>query len=392
MTTHAPTITTPLPPHTTSKPQQSQRTKHHHNLNVVVVPSARNHRTHNLVTTRRGRLIHNVIHSRVRRSRMHNPRRATTACTVESCLVLVAANRATVALVTECLSDGGPGDVALTLSGGDGLRARRTVHLEHVPAIPLTGHVPLYVRTGGQASRGRSLHRTYPHPAGARRLSRIPPPQIRDAAVLLNDERLTRTIPHRAGVPQARPILLILGLTSRHTRNINRGPSRSQHPRTRRRLHTITGVGGRTTRQGHKPSHKGHHHAAHNLARHHRSSHCSPHRRGRAADDPNHTPHQRAHVNPQTHKHQRDLHHRTHVHTQPPTHTPTHTHAHTTNTQPPQHTNTAHTNTNQRLDQHKHQTSRRRNNHTQKNKPQAAQGITPRPTSADRYACYVGGS
>ena len=55
-------------------------------------------------------------------------------------------------------------------------------------------------------------------------------------------------------------------------------------------------------------------------------------------------------------------------------------------------TNRSSTNHAQRSDQHKHQKSRLRNNHAQKNKPQQPQGITPHPTSADRYACYVRGS
>ena len=335
MATHAPTITTPLPPHTTSKPQQSQRTKHHHNLNIVIVADARIHRTHNLVTTRRGRLIHNAIHSRVRRSRMRNPRRTTTACTMESCIIPVSAVRLRGALVAECLSDGRPGDVALTVSGGDGLRARPGINGEHVAPIALTGHLTVHVRTGRQAGRSGGLNRTNPQPPRICDLTPITPTQIRDRPILFHDERTPQTVPHRPGVPQARTVLLILRLTRRSLRHVNGGTSRREHPPTVGSGRTLSRIGRHTTHQGKHPSHQGHHRTAHNLA-HLTVPFGSPHHRGRVADDPNHTPHETGHVNPQPTT--RNVTYTIeHTYTQPPTHTRTHA----TNTPTHKHTNTA---------------------------------------------------
>ena len=334
MTTHAPTITTPLPPRTTSKPQQSQRTKHHHDLNVIVVLDTRIHRTHNLVATRRSRLNNRLIHIRARRRRVHNPHRDTRACTVESCLITVPLNCRLRATLTEGLSDSQPRHVALTLNGGDGLRARPGVHLEHVPAIPLTGHLTTHVSARRQAIRRSWLNRTNPQPSRKRDLTGVTPPQVGHAPILLNDERTTRTVPHSAGIPQARPVLLILRLTRGSLRHVNGGASLSEHPPTSRG--SILGrIRGHTTHQAHNPKHQGHHHA-HRLSSHRSFPFDPPHRRGRVADDPNHTPTHRAHVNPQpTTRNVTYI--IEHAYTQPPTHT----HVRTTNTQPSNHTNTS---------------------------------------------------
>ena len=318
MTTHAPTITTPLPPHTTSKPQQSQRTKHHHNLNVVVVPDARTRRTHSHVTTRRGRLSNSLVHSRARRSRVHNRRRTATACTVQSCLVLVSATRLRCTLVAECLSDGGPGDVSLTVSGGDGLSASLAVHLEHVTAIPLTGHLTVNVRAGGQAGRSGGLNRTNPKPPRKRDLAGVTPPQVGNAPILLEDERTPLPVPHCAGIPQARPELLVFRLARRSLRHVNGGTRTGEHP-TASGGGLLSRVGGHTTHQAHNPKHQGHHHAPHCLA-HLRVPSCSPRRRGCVADAQNCTPHEHSQVNPQP---------PTHNVTYTIEHTYTHNHQHT---------------------------------------------------------------
>ena len=340
MTTHTPPILTPLPPHTTSKPQQSQRTKHHHNLTVIVIPNTRIHRTHNLVTTRRRGLIHNAIHSRVRRSRMHNLRRTTTTCTCESCLVLVSATRLRGALVTQRFGDGRPGDVVLTVSGGDGLSACPGINGEHVPAIPLTGHLTVNVRTGGQAGRRSGLNRTNPQPPRVCDLTGVTPPQVGHAAVLLNDKRTPRTVPHRPSVPQARPILLVLRLARGSPGHVNGGPSTGEHPTTHRRG-VLSRIGGHTTRQGKRPKHQGHHHAGHCLA-HLTVPFGSPRRWGCVADDPNHTPHEHAHVNPKP-TNTRVTYTIEHTYTQPPTHTRTHA----TNTPTHKHTSTVRQNNTQ---------------------------------------------
>lgn len=271
---------------------------------------------------------------------MHNPRRATTACTVQSCLVLVSATRLRGTLVAECFGDGWPGDVALTVGGGDGLSARPGINREDVEPIALTGHLTVHVSTRGQAVRRSGLNRTNPQPPRKRDLTPVTPPQEGHAPILLNDERPTGTVPHRPSVPQARPELLIFRLARRSLRHVNGGARTGEHPPTNRGS-VLSCIGGRTTHQGHQPTHQGRHHRAHCLA-HLRCPFGSPHQRGSVADDQNHTPHEHSRVNPQPTAHN-VTYAIEHTYTQPPTHTRTHA----TNTPTQHNTNTARQNNTQ---------------------------------------------
>ena len=319
-----------LNPHSQRKPNQSRHGNYRQNLAIIVVFGPRIHRAHNLVSTRRGRLIHNAIHSCVRRSRMHNPRRATTACTVQSCLVLVSATRLRGALVAECFGDGWPGDVALTVGGGDGLSARTGINRENVAPIALTGHLTVHVSTRRQAVRRSGLNRTNPKPARKRELAPVTPPQVGHAPILLEDERTPLPVPHRPSIPQARPELLILRLTRRSLRHVNGGTPTGEHPPASGGG-LLSCVGRHTTHQAHNPKRQGHHHRTHCLA-HLRCPFVHPRRRGGVADDQNHTPHERSRVNPR---------HTTRNVTYTIEHTYTHPRAHATNTQPSNHTNTS---------------------------------------------------
>ena len=377
-TTHPAPSSPALNPHSQHKPNQSNHGNYRQNLAIIVVFGTRIHRAHNLASTRRGRLIHNAIHSRVRRSRMHNPRRATTACTVQSCLVLVSATRLRGTLVAECFGDGWPGDVALAVGGGDGLSARPGINRENVSPIALTGHLTVHVSARRQAVRRSWLNRTNPQPPRKRDLTPVTPPQVGHAPILLNDERTPRTVPHRPSVPQARPVLLILRLARRSLRHVNGGTRTGEHPPTSRGG-LLGRIGGRATHQAHNPKHQGHHHAHRRLA-HLTVPFDPPRRRGCVADAQNCTPHEAARVNPR-HTTQHVTYATEHTYTQTPTHTRTQLTHNQATTQTPAHTNTHNT-----PDQHKHQKSRQRNNHTQKNKHQQPQGITPAPTPADRYA------